>query len=566
MIKYLPLLIVLLALPYLCSFSQEQPDSDRLRRIVKARGEAEVMIKNPGAAAIDLLTRHVSIRSLKDNKVYIILTPLTVEWFINSAYDYSIADYPAGKYVLSSRSMKEAMDWQSYPTLTQYDSIMHFYEENYPFLCRLDTIGTSTKGRIIYAIKISSDAGVDKDLPGVFYSSTMHGDEIGGFVLMLRLCEFLLDNYETDDRVRNLLDNLEIWINPLANPDGTFNAGDTIISPLRGNANGMDLNRNFPDPVYPVTDLQKETIDMIRFMRKHRFVLSANFHSGSEVVNYPWDRWERYHADDAWFYLISRQYADTVHKYSPQNYMDDLDNGVTNGFRWYPVNGGRQDFVTYELHGHEVTIELDNDRITPASDLAYLWDYNRKSLLGYLENALYGIHGIVKDAATGNPVPVAIYINGHDRDNSHIFSDTLSGRFIRLIDQGFWNLVFSANGYHNRVEKNIPVTSGVRTDIVVLMNSIKNPVDTTNPVIPLLYPNPCTNYINAVLPQCIKGSINIRIFSQSGIKLADYNAETYDGIPLVIDVTNLHVGSYVVTFLNRISGIKMKGVFIKTGS
>ena len=75
-----------------------------------------------------------------------------------------------------------------------------------------------------------------------------------------------------------------------------------------------------------------------------------------------------------------------------------MDNGVTNGADWYVIYGGRQDFVTYELQGREVTIELDDEYVTPAAQLNSLWEYNCRSLLGYLENALYGIHGYVKDA------------------------------------------------------------------------------------------------------------------------------------------------------------------------
>ena len=115
----------------------------------------------------------------------------------------------------------------------------------------------------------------------------MHGDETGGYILMLHLADYLLKNYLTSSRVKTLLDNLEIWINPLANPDGTYRNDNTINSPTRYNANGFDLNRNFPDPLNPNTFKQKETLDMIKFLRKHRFVLSANFHSGAEVVNYP---------------------------------------------------------------------------------------------------------------------------------------------------------------------------------------------------------------------------------------------------------------------------------------
>ncbi len=193
----------------------------------------------------------------------------------------------------------------------------------------------------------------------------MHGDETAGFIMLLRLADYLLKNYDSDTRVKTLTDNLEIWINPLANPDGMYRDGNFIISPVRNNANGYDLNRNFPDPYLLNSVPQKETLDMMSFMASRSFTLSANFHSGDEVVNYPWDRWSFPHADEGWFYNVSRAWADTVHLYSRKGYMDYLDNGVTNGYDWYVVYGGRQDYVTYSLNGREITVELDTNFVTP---------------------------------------------------------------------------------------------------------------------------------------------------------------------------------------------------------
>ena len=137
------------------------------------------------------------------------------------------------------------MNWQSYPTCSQYDSMMTEFAADYPSICKLDTIGTSVDGRLVLVLKISSDL-TSETKPQVFYSSTIHGDEPPGFVLMLRLADYLLSNYTSDPRVKNLVDNLGIWINPLANPDGTYTSGNTITSPTRYNADGVDLNRNFP--------------------------------------------------------------------------------------------------------------------------------------------------------------------------------------------------------------------------------------------------------------------------------------------------------------------------------
>jgi hypothetical protein len=333
---------------------------------------------------------------------------------------------------------------------------------------------------------------------------------------------------------------------------------------MRYNANGYDLNRNFPDPITPNIVKQKETLDMIKFMRKHKFVLSANFHSGSEVVNYPWDRWlSKLHADDSWFNSISRSYADTAHVYAGPEYMNFLDNGVTRGAVWYIVYGGRQDFMTWELHGREVTIELDDQYVTPAAQLPLLWQNNWHSLLGYLENALYGIHGQVRNANSFAPVRAKVFINGHDIDSSQVYSDTLTGSFVRFLSPGSWNLTFSAVGYQDTTVNNVIVTLGQKTDLNVDMVPILNGIKTTiSPTPLLLYPNPAINDIKAVLPDMIAGTINVRIIDQSGKLMSDYKTEAANGVPLLIEVKSLSAGTYTIVFTNTVSRTSFFGRFV----
>ncbi|MBK6966466.1 MAG: hypothetical protein IPH20_21865 [Bacteroidales bacterium] len=63
----------------------------------------------------------------------------------------------------------------------------------------------------------------------------------------------------------------------------------------RYNINGVDLNRNYPDPEdgdHPDGYAwQPETVAFMNFAGQHDFVAAANFHGGVEVVNYPWDTW-----------------------------------------------------------------------------------------------------------------------------------------------------------------------------------------------------------------------------------------------------------------------------------
>jgi hypothetical protein len=231
--------------------------------------------------------------------------------------------------------------------------------------------------------------------------------------------------------------------------------------------------------------------------------------------------------------------------------MNFLDNGVTRGAVWYLVYGGRQDFITSELQGREVTIELDNQYIIPAPQLANLWQNNWHSLLGYLENALYGIHGLVRNKTSHIPVPAKVFINGHDKDSSQVYSDTLTGSFVRFLVPGSWNLNFTANGYIPVLMSNVMVTSGQKTDLIVDMvpapDVVENPNSSTSL---LLFPNPATSNIYAILPDSMTGFINVRIINQTGALTSDYNIEAVQRVPIIIDVKNLASGIYTVLFSN----------------
>jgi hypothetical protein len=549
--KKLILLFILISMTFLSE--GQTNDSDRvLRENISKYGQVEVTVSYIAVPSMDVLTQNVSISSVQDKKVFIVLSQSTVDWFILQNFDYSIVERSESKGVISARSMAEAMTWHTYPTYAQYDSIMKYFSSTYPAICRIDTIGKSINGRYVLALKISDNVSSDEDEPEVFYSSSMHGDELGGYILMLRLADYFTKNYSSSAKIRGVVDSLEIWINPLANPDGTYTSSDAITYPTRGNSRGIDLNRNFPDPFLPSLVMEKETNDMVNFMKRHRFVISANFHSGSEVVNYPWDRWySRIHADNEWFNTISRAYADTVHIYSGPAYLNDESNGVTRGAAWYVIQGGRQDFITYERQGREVTIELDHDKETPAPQLELLWQYNYRSLINYLKNAIYGIHGVVKDFNTNAPIKARVFITGHDKDSSHVYSDSANGRFIRLLSPGTYDLKFSAPGYIDTLVTVTNVAEGTRTNLIVKMKSIASNIDTNTAEKPVIFPNPSDGNVNILLPANISGSVNIRIVDQSGKIIMNFNTVSIKNELMVIDLQNISSGIYYINFTSN---------------
>jgi hypothetical protein len=373
-------------------------------------------------------------------------------------------------------------NWDVYPTHSQYVNWMNKLAGDFSGICRLDTIGLSVEGRPILNMKITDEPDEREPEPAFAYSSTMHGDELTGYVILLRLIDHLCSSYGTDPLVTRLVDNLEIWINPLANPDGTYWEGDTVLSnPKRFNSNNVDLNRNFPDitgDAHPDgNQYQPENLAQMDFLMGIYQVMGANIHSGAEVINYPFDRWKDAHADSNWYIATSREYADEAWQRAyPLLYMNDLDSGITSGWEWYQIEGGRMDWVNYFNHAREVTLEIfrspdPQTKDPPPENLPYYWHYNYPSLLRYMEQSLYGIQGTVKDADTGDPLKARIVVRDHDKLNSFVYSDSLTGYYARPIEPGTWELEVSLYGYETAVVNGIYVEPNKATRLDVSLKA-----------------------------------------------------------------------------------------------
>ena len=533
-------------------------DTLRLKEYIGRFGQAEVSIEYPGRDEASEIGRLVSIDRYHEGRLHIILSKATLESFLGLGKPFRLEEPSEGKGIITASELAKALDWDSYPTYTQYDSIMRRFASDYPSLCRLDTIGTSINGKLVLVLKISDNVHLnEEDEPEVFYTSTMHGDELGGFILMLRLADYLLSMYGTDERVRFLVDNLQIYINPLANPDGTYRTGNTITNPVRANANGRDLNRNFPDPLDPDIIQEKETLDMIVFMRQHNFVLSANFHSGAEVVNYPWDRWlTRFHADDTWFEGLSRAYADTAHQWAPSGYMTGFNDGIVRGSVWYVIYGGRQDFVTYELQGREVTIELDDIKQTPSDQLETLWQSNYRSLLNYLGYSLYGIRGYITNSVDHEPVGGAmILVPGHDKDSSQVYSSLTSGYYNRLLAQGTWTIKVTAQGYRDTVITGIVLNPMQPTLLNIALEPVANGYDTLVTDNLRIMPNPSRGDFRLLLPDTFEGIVLFEIISSSGKYIHSEEVSYSYGLPVTLSTGTLSPGVYFIRARSRTTSL-----------
>ncbi len=433
-------------------------------------------VPNLGKEYIQQINELCSVDKYDDNFIYCYANPKQFITVQSKDNNIQILTNPSDIFEAPMAfTPEEVREWDSYPSYDAYVQMMYDFQTNYPDLCTTESFGQSVDNRELLVVKISDNVNIDEAEPEFFYSGQMHGDELVCSVLFLRLIDYLLSNYETDQDIQNIVNSTEIFINPISNPDGVYtNNNNTVNGATRYNANGVDLNRNFPsingeqNPDGNATQI--ENTHMMNFANQHHFTFSSNSHSGAEVINYPWDTWERTHADDEWLEYLSRIYADTVHGYAPDGYMDYLDNGVTNGYQWYTTSGNRQDWFTHFMKCREITIELSDEKLLPASQLNDHWDYNVESMLEWIRQVNYGISGTITDSE-GNPLHAKIEILNHDIDESFIFSEEETGYYHRLIYEGTYDIEISCDGYVGQIIENVQVNNNELLSLDVVLEN-----------------------------------------------------------------------------------------------
>lgn len=521
--------------------AQNQSTSQKIaKEYIQNRGEVIISFKKPISLNLNDISKYMSIDKILNDSIVAYVNEDGLNKFLLLQIPFKVISPPTILNYNSNKSHLKSEDWRThYPSYDEYVNLMEEFASKYPNICVLQEFGKTTNGKKMLALKISDNPTVKEVEPVMFYSSSIHGDEIIGYILMLRLIDTLLVNYNSNPQFQQLINNVEIWINPLANPDGTYFLSDTsVIGAKRFNSNNIDLNRNFPnieDENWESKSREIETFKMMNFMDSIQLVLSANFHGGAEVVNYPWDTWAELHPDDDWFVHISRMYADTVHSYSNYGYFKDLNNGITNGYNWYYINSGRQDYANYILHAREVTIELTENKMPNESDIEYYWLANKKSLLDYIGQVLTGFTGVVTDSITGDPICARIQIENHDNDSSNVYSNITNGVYYRLIQNGDYSIIVDAEGY---IEKKIPVSvvNGQLEQIDVRLS----PIILDNP-----YPNPFTNQLN-LFANKIGTDIELDFFTMYGQLVKSINQKVLNPGIQTFDVSDIIPGIYVL--------------------
>lgn len=366
--------------------------------------------------------------------------------------------------------------WNDFHTYAETIALLQSWADDpdYSDICRYVDLGLdSVSGRELAAIVISDNVDVEEYEPEVRVVGTHHGNEMIANEVTLYCAERLLTGYVAGDPESvALVEGNEIWLQPLVNPDG-------YVADSRYNSHGVDLNRNYSyqwesgygHGSHPFSEPESQAVAdysggdenyVPDNVEDNTFVLGLTHHSGAVCVNYVWN-YQYIDAPDKahiW-HNISQSYSDGCEESA---YYDDLTyhggymDWITEGWVWYETHGDTNDW-SYGMRGCiDTTIELSEGQSQshPEGSILALCDVNWEATKNYLDWADYGLHGLCTDE---NDDPILTMITVDDRDEAFFYNDPREhGDYWLSLDDGTYDIVYSADGYDPIIHENVSVT------------------------------------------------------------------------------------------------------------
>ncbi|MDI6697754.1 MAG: M14 family metallopeptidase [Candidatus Saccharicenans sp.] len=288
---------------------------------------------------------------------------------------------------------------------------------SYPGLARLYIPGKSLENRNIYALKISDRPGQSEDEPGIALLGGHHAREWVSVEVPLLIGRYLLENYEREARVRDIVNSAEIWIVPLVNPDGLEYS---ILNyrlwrknrRLNGDGSyGVDLNRNYayqwayddlgssPEPssaVYrgtgPVSEPETEAVRNL--FQNHRIQSAISYHSFSQLILYPWGYLDQPSEEEALFQSLAEDMAGLISQVNGRVYQTGRASASL-----YLTNGDFTDWAYGFFRTLAFTVELppvdllQGGFLNSESDIDLIFRENLPAALYLVERTIASYNG-----------------------------------------------------------------------------------------------------------------------------------------------------------------------------
>ena len=268
-----------------------------------------------------------------------------------------------------SRTMQElALPPYAYKNYTQIKDALYGLQDEYPSICKVYDVGDGWEklhglaSRDILALKISDNVTLEENEPQVLVVALEHAREWISSELALDIAVNLTSAYGADPQANWIVDNRQIWIVPVVNPDGldySLAHDQWWRKNMRDNGDGtfgVDINRNFggamngdpagdwggagsshttSDEIYcgPSSFSEPETQAVRDLVLSHKFQIAIDLHSYSDWVMWPWGYSSATTPDDADLVRIGHELA------SMSGYFPSQSIGL------YPTTGDSLDWL-----------------------------------------------------------------------------------------------------------------------------------------------------------------------------------------------------------------------------
>jgi carboxypeptidase T len=449
-----------------------------------------VRIEADDAAALAHKLEHdgydILCGSVRDRSLEVVVRPVELDDLRAQGLAFEILEY--GRPLIDKLRERGTIP-AGYPDLAAVVNQMQAVASDHPDICQfVDLTSTynqtaTADGRHLYALKISDNVAQDEDEPAFLMVSTHHAREISTPVLALYAIDQLTDQYGVDPDITDVVNNNEIWIAPVWNPDG-YDHVFTVDNLWRKNRQsypggiGVDTNRNYPQGWYngcsgstsvssltykgPSPASEVETQTMMAFTEDRHFAKVIDYHSYGREALHGYACWN--HPFDAYM----QQQAVTM----------STEAGYAGGHRSPSADGEHYEWQFGNHGAMAFLLEIDTE-FQPAysqalNEAAQVWP----SALWMMQQPI-PLWGYISDAATMQPVSASIRYDNIAFENDETNpSNPVNGRYHAFLPAGSYDVVVEADGYDRTQVQDVAITARSETRLDIQLNP---PPDLTAP-------------------------------------------------------------------------------------
>ena len=395
--------------------------------------------------------------------------------------------------------------YQSYSQMVQR---LEALESSFPNICKVIELGAS-QGKLylatgntnytqynhtLYGIKLSRNVEINEDEPNYYFFGNIHAREPLTAEICMNIIENLVSSYDVDN-TEHPLNQTQVWVVPVLNPDGrdivftqkdiwhrknvfdnNNNSKFDLGSSSSTSIDGIDINRNFAfkwgttgiswsysSDTYPGASpfSAVEAAHVKDFAKKVPFIAGISYHSYGNQVLWPYGYdWDAHSHNLQAVKSLAIELAGLIRQYNKNNLFYQ----PVASFDLYPASGDSEDYLHHYHNILAYNIETADSFIPSATAVAQIVKDHIPAAMHLLaRHKKQFLTGIVSDKITGEPLKAEIKVYPIDSGNPNrmpIYSSEDFGRYHYALVAGNYQLSVTKDNYNTFISDFVITTTG----------------------------------------------------------------------------------------------------------